>query len=159
MEIVNLSEKKNLNDRNNQKEQSEDKLLDLFLRGLPSTDKQGHHCKINFQVRPLQIDIIEKRYEKAPKNWFKNKSQLYRGLFAVGCKFALKWLEDKGVKLSDLNNELLLLSEIASDERKDELRKDGKALQNKVLLSDMDDKIEKYEEIGKLTENIIKKHL
>ena len=54
----------------------------------------------------MQIDIIEKIYEKSPKDWFKNKSQLYRGLLAVGCKMALNWLEEKGEKLSEMNDEL-----------------------------------------------------
>ena len=137
----------------------ENKLLNFFFYGVPSSDKQGHSHTLNFKVRKIMTDIIQGYMEKAPKGWFKrgtqdNRSAFLRSVLLIGLEVMGIIMERKGIDLKELSNLLVKLNKLAYSERRDELDNDMKNLEQKIALSSLENKDKKIKTIRELTAEI-----
>jgi len=102
------------------------KAVDFLYHGQPSRDKKGHSTRLQVRVRPVQMDILERIKELFPKDWFRNTSELLRGLLTLGGHSALfihKMKFQRGHKEIESIAEILsILNAINREDRINELK-------------------------------------
>jgi len=125
------------------------KAVKLLISGIPSKDKQGHYESIRFNIRPSQMDIVSAVWEAAPEGLYRNKSEMYRALLALGCFAALHVFsankdDEKVEKMIDV---LMQMNYISSVEKIRDVRKEYDRLRMMVIDNDSPDKIDKLRDL------------
>jgi len=107
-----------------------EKLLDYFKNGLPACDKKGHHVSFGAKFSPIQADIMDGILEKAPKGYWKNRSEMFRSAIAIFVVFS-NWVFDQMEQVESLAEERRLgelIHQARKQARIDEVHQEAQSL-------------------------------